>query len=84
MDGHPMCPPARFCDTCGFCLRADAYDDHVKGKKHRRKVMARTGPSLPSQTSDAYFRANQAANAELLLLYLRCAKRLARAHGQEH
>eukprot|EP00974_Lingulodinium_polyedra_P080455 7794510-Lingulodinium_polyedra.AAC.1 len=57
---------------------------HVKGKKHRRKVMAQTGPSLPSQTSDAYFWAEQAANAELLLLYLRCAKRLARAHGQEH
>eukprot|EP00974_Lingulodinium_polyedra_P078924 7644720-Lingulodinium_polyedra.AAC.1 len=46
--------------------------------------MVQTGPSPPSQTSDAYFWANQVANAELLVLYLRCAKRLARAHGQEH
>eukprot|EP00974_Lingulodinium_polyedra_P001269 121735-Lingulodinium_polyedra.AAC.1 len=74
----PSCPHTRFCDTCGFCVRGGAYDDHVKGKKHRRKVKAETGPSLPSQTSDAYVWANQVANAELLLLYLRCAKRLAR------
>eukprot|EP00974_Lingulodinium_polyedra_P013008 1262118-Lingulodinium_polyedra.AAC.1 len=81
MDGHPVCPP-RFCDTCGFCLRADAYDDHVKGKKHRRNLMAQAVPSLPSRTSDAYFWANKAAHVELVLLYLRCAKRLARV--QEH
>eukprot|EP00974_Lingulodinium_polyedra_P106934 10352043-Lingulodinium_polyedra.AAC.1 len=32
-----MPPHPRFCDVCGFCVRADAFDDHAKGKKRRRK-----------------------------------------------
>eukprot|EP00974_Lingulodinium_polyedra_P038727 3710241-Lingulodinium_polyedra.AAC.1 len=37
MEDPPWDPHPRFCDTCGLCVRADAFDDHVKGKKHRRK-----------------------------------------------
>eukprot|EP00974_Lingulodinium_polyedra_P058061 5590189-Lingulodinium_polyedra.AAC.1 len=71
MEGPSYCPPSRFCDTCGFCLRADAYDDRVKGKKHRRKIKSDMGHFPPSRTSDAYYWASHVANAELQLLYLR-------------
>eukprot|EP00974_Lingulodinium_polyedra_P051838 4984773-Lingulodinium_polyedra.AAC.1 len=44
MESQPVAPHPRFCDVCGFCVRADAFDDHVKGKKHRLKVKNEKGP----------------------------------------
>eukprot|EP00974_Lingulodinium_polyedra_P015728 1525549-Lingulodinium_polyedra.AAC.1 len=70
MESPLQCPPTRFCNTCGFCLRADAYDERVKGKKHRRKLKSAMGPVPPSRTCDAVYWAHHAANAELQILYL--------------
>eukprot|EP00974_Lingulodinium_polyedra_P122266 11182153-Lingulodinium_polyedra.AAC.1 len=78
MESWPYAPCPRFCDVCGFCVRADAFDDHVRGKKHRRKIKDKEGPVTPSLTSDAYYQANRVANAELFQIYVRCAKRLER------
>eukprot|EP00974_Lingulodinium_polyedra_P002850 266970-Lingulodinium_polyedra.AAC.1 len=64
-------PPTRFCDTCGFLMRADAYDDHVRGKQHRRELQLNRGLVPPSRTSDAFYWANYVASAELEILYLR-------------
>eukprot|EP00974_Lingulodinium_polyedra_P089771 8702837-Lingulodinium_polyedra.AAC.1 len=77
---HGDQPPGVYCWTCQMWLASDAqFNDHCKGKKHRAAAAGNPRTRLSRIQAAREAAAQDAASQALLLIYMRCARRVALA-----